>query len=72
MGGRVYISVPVGEEMLEFHAHRRFDPNTIVKGFSSFDLVEYSLITTRGIHKNAPLNNEKGVGLFYFKKRMTI
>lgn len=67
-GGNIYISVPVGEDRLEFHAHRRFSPETIVKSFEQFDLVEYSMITPTGIIKNAVLNENKGTGLFMFRK----
>lgn len=41
-GGRLYISVPIGRERVEFNAHRVFYVSTIVESFSSLQLEEVS------------------------------
>lgn len=54
-GGYLYFSVPVGEQRVEFNAHRIFSPNTIIDlaltvGLS---LIEFSLIDDEGnFHEN--------------------
>jgi len=47
-GGRLYFSVPIGRQRLEFNAHRVFSPSTILKAFSSLGLVSFSAVTDRG------------------------
>jgi len=37
-GGTLYLSVPVGEEIVEFNAHRIFDPRSIVRLATEFGL----------------------------------
>ena len=73
VGGRLYISVPVGRERVEFNAHRVFNPNTIVKSFDKLKLIEYSVIVNNAIKYNADIHEEFNdrdffTGLFYFKK----
>ena len=41
-GGRLYISLPIGKERVEFNAHRVFYASTIVECFSSLKLEEFS------------------------------
>lgn len=74
-GGNIYISVPVGVELLAFNAHRIYNPNTIVNHFSSCELVEFTITSMGKINYNADLNtifepNKSGekFGLFHFKK----
>lgn len=76
-GGRLYISVPVGKERVEFNAHRVFYPNTIVECFASMRLEEFSC-TAGGeieykvdIHKydNDNHNGDYRYGLFHFVKK---
>jgi hypothetical protein len=43
-GGRLYFSVPVGHERVEFNAHRIFSPKTILNRFSSLRLESFSYV----------------------------
>lgn len=73
-GGDIYISVPVGEEHVEFNAHRVFYAWTILEAFSEMELVEFSVVEGG----NAKINNcasvdqydtfHIGAGLFHFQK----
>ncbi len=47
-GGRLYFSVPVGRERVEFNAHRVFDPNTILGRFSGLHLESFSYVGDDG------------------------
>jgi hypothetical protein len=47
-GGRLYFSVPVGRERLEFNAHRVFAPGTILAGFPELQLVSFSYVGDDG------------------------
>jgi len=75
-GGRVYISVPVGKEHLEYNAHRVFYASTIVKAFKSLSLSEYSVTHNADIEYNVDIHKyddclEWGgerFGLFAFEK----
>lgn len=75
-GGKLYISLPVGKERLEFNAHRVFYPSTVIDCFSSLTLEEFSC-TSDGkieygvdIHKydNDLHNGNYRYGMFYFTK----
>ncbi len=46
--GRLYFSVPIGRERVEFNAHRVFAPRTILDCFSELELVSFSLIGDDG------------------------
>ena len=48
VGGRLYFSVPVGHERLEFNAHRVFDPRTIPAAFSGLQLVSFAAVDDAG------------------------
>lgn len=75
-GGRVYISVPIGRQHLEFNAHRIFNPQTIVDSFSDMQLVEFSECKNEEFERNADMKkyaefDEHGgdrFGLFEFVK----
>lgn len=54
-GGRIYISVPIGKEHLEFNAHRIFYASTIVDAFDKMQLVEFS-VTPRKQEKEMEIN----------------
>jgi SAM-dependent methyltransferase len=43
-GGRLYFSVPVGRERVEFNAHRVFAPGTILDNFKGLRLVSFSFV----------------------------
>ena len=73
-GGKLYITVPVGEERVCFNAHRVFDPFTIVNGLSKLKLLSFSLVddskffienTTDFIYAN---KQQYGCGMFVFTK----
>jgi len=75
-GGRIYISVPVGKEHIEFNAHRVFFAETIVKSFSKMRLLEFSSVCREETDYNIDLHkydqwDEFGgdrFGLFVFEK----
>jgi len=71
--GRLYFSVPVGRERLEFNAHRVFAPETILRAFATLDLVSFSFVADDGsLHENADPRSmpasEMACGLFEFTK----
>lgn len=75
-GGRLYISLPIGKERVEFNAHRVFYPSTVIECFGSLKLEEFSC-TSDGkieydvdIHKydNDRHNGNYRYGMFYFTK----
>ncbi len=72
-GGRLYFSVPVGRERLEFNAHRVFSIATILNIFDRLKLVSFSLIgDDYRLEENIdPFHTpalEFGCGLFEFTK----
>ena len=75
-GANLYISVPIGKERLEFNAHRVFYASSIVKAFSSLNLMEYSCTADGRIEEDIDIHtydtdNHNGnyrYGLFWFKK----
>jgi hypothetical protein len=72
-GGRLYFSVPIGRERVEFNAHRVFDPTTVVREFSDLQLLSFSYVGDDGeLYKDTtPLLMPKGhfaCGLFEFTK----
>ncbi|MCU1322062.1 MAG: hypothetical protein JWM43_1711 [Acidobacteriaceae bacterium] len=71
--GRLYFSVPVGRERVEFNAHRVFAPQTILERFSELKLVSFSFVADDGsLHENCdPLSmpqSEMACGLFEFTR----
>jgi SAM-dependent methyltransferase len=77
--GTLYLSVPVGQERVEFNANRVFDPRTIIRWATNLSLVLSSLIVIRNGHqietvehpeaKLAALAQEQyALGLFVFRK----
>lgn len=73
-GGRLYLSVPVGRERVEFNAHRVFYAQTIADAFSDLTLKEFSCAAERRIEYHVDLHKydqdghdgEYRYGLFYF------
>lgn len=47
-GGRLYFSVPIGAERVEFNAHRVFAPATVLDGFSSLRLASFAAVDDDG------------------------
>ena len=71
--GRLYFSVPIGRERLEFNAHRIFSPGTILEAFGDLRLVSFSAVNDAGDleHDTAPerfLSATYACGLFEFTK----
>lgn len=75
-GGRLYISLPIGHERVEFNAHRVFYASTIVKCFATLKLEEFSCACNGKIEYNVDIhrydndmhNGEYRYGLFAFVK----
>ncbi len=73
-GGRLYFSVPIGRERVEFNAHRVFAPKTILDSFSSLHLVSFSFVGDDGhIYEDVDAlkipESELACGLFEFTKQ---
>jgi hypothetical protein len=71
--GKLYFSVPVGRERVEFNAHRVFAPKTILTAFSELELLSFSYVGDDDrLHENVhPLDmpqSEMACGLFEFTK----
>lgn len=72
--GKLYFSVPVGRERVEFNAHRVFAPKTILDAFSGLELVSFSYVGDDDrLHEDShPLDmppSELACGLYEFTKR---
>ena len=72
-GGRLYFSVPVGQERLEFNAQRVFAPRTVIEGFRGLDLLSFGVVTDDDRLVEAADPDELGraryaCGLFVFTK----
>lgn len=75
-GGRLYISLPIGKERVEFNAHRVFYAQTIVDSFDTLNLKEFSCTAEGKIEYQVDIhkydddihNGEYRYGLFYFEK----
>lgn len=73
INGKLYFSVPVGRERVEFNAHRVFSPRTILARFTQLQLQSFSYVADDGsLHENtSPLalpTSEMACGLFEFTK----
>jgi SAM-dependent methyltransferase len=70
--GKLYFSVPVGEERVEFNAHRVFSPHTILDTFDELELVSFAAVVDGDIDKSATPDDVTGgqynCGLFEFTK----
>lgn len=75
-GGRLYITLPIGRERVEFNAHRVFYASTVIDCFSSLKLKEFSCTSEGKIEYNVDIhkydndnhNGEYRYGLFEFIK----
>lgn len=75
-GGRLYISVPVGKERVEFNAHRVFYASTIIECFNELKLEDYACTSQGKIEYDADIhkydddmhNGEYRYGMFSFIK----
>ncbi len=72
-GGRLYFSVPIGRERVEFNAHRVFAPQTILDSFPGLQLLSFSFVGDDGdlyedVDPSALPKSELACGLFEFTK----
>ena len=75
-GGKVYISLPIGRERVEFNAHRVFYASTIIESFYEMELIEFSCVAEGKIEYNVEIHKydndmhkgEHRYGLFCFRK----
>ncbi len=73
IGGRIYITVPVGKESIYVNAHRVFDAKKFAHNFSDFSLVEFSCVLDNGelmenVGANAVSHEKYALGMFCFEK----
>lgn len=79
-GGRLYLSVPIGPQRVEFNAHRVFSIASVLEmGRAAFDLEAFAYVDDQGdIHRDVQLTDEVirtsagcvwGCGIFVFRKR---
>ncbi len=71
--GRLYFSVPIGRERLEFDAHRVFSPQTVVAAFDELRLIEFSAVDDTGMYveRTEPerfRSADYACGLFLFER----
>lgn len=72
-GGRLYFSVPVGRERVQFNAHRVFGIQTVLRAFPALRLSSFSFVGDDGLFypeiepAHAP-ESRYGCGLFEFTK----
>ncbi|MBD5489848.1 MAG: DUF268 domain-containing protein [Lachnospiraceae bacterium] len=74
--GRLYLSLPIGKERVEFNAHRIFYASTVLECFRTLKLQEFSCAFEGRIEYNVEIhkydndlhNGEYRYGLFYFMK----
>lgn len=57
VGGRLYISVPIGKERVEFNAHRVFYASTVIECFQGLSLEEFSCTAQGKIEYNADIHS---------------
>jgi hypothetical protein len=72
-GGRLYFSVPIGRERVEFNAHRVFAPQTILETMRNLQVVSFSYVGDDGIlyedsDPHCVPKSEYACGLFEFTK----
>jgi len=73
VGGKLYISLPIGKDRICFNAHRVHSLKTVLKYFEKLKLISYSIITDDGkfYEKVNPKNystQNYACGLFMFTK----
>lgn len=73
IGGRLFVSVPVGRERVCFNAHRVFSPGTVRGFFQELRLEAFSLVDDAGqfneeVPPEAAVDLDYGCGLFEFVK----
>ena len=73
IGGRIYITVPVGKDSIYVNAHRVFDANKFTRNFTGFSLVEFSCVLDGGellenVGENIVECEKYALGMFCFEK----
>ena len=73
--GRLYFSVPIGRQRVEFNAHRIFEVSTILRSFTGLELVSFAVVGEDGLlHEDVsphkPIRMAYGCGLFEFTKML--
>jgi SAM-dependent methyltransferase len=73
IGGRLYLTVPVGRERVCFNAHRVFHPEYMTRALSGLQLLEFSYVDDAGrlieyTETKAAAECEYGCGLYIFEK----
>lgn len=76
-GGKLYISLPIGKERVEFNAHRVFYASTVVDCFDALELKEFSCTAEGKIEYNQDIHKydedthhgDYRYGLFHFIKK---
>lgn len=65
LGGRLYLSTPIGRERVEFNAHRVFDPRTIIRcaELNGLELLELTTIQAGVVVPKIKLDTEVLIGL---------
>ena len=76
-GGRMYVSVPIGEPKIQFNGQRVFSVQEIVDMFGELELKEFSIVDTDGRYKEnvdreigliEGTGQDFGLGLFVFSR----
>lgn len=72
-GGRLFISLPIGQERTCFNAHRIHSPDSVVKMFPKLKLVDVSYVDDEGRFiessmPSSPGDMQYGCGFFVFEK----
>lgn len=73
-GGKLYFSVPIGKERVEFNSHRIFSPRTVLNTFDELELISFAAIIDEDLNRStspAELGNKTdgyNCGLFEFTK----
>ena len=73
LGGKLFLSLPIGRERICFNAHRVHAPASVLRMFSQMRLVEFSYVDDNGQYHDAKqvevaCHMEYGCGLFQFVK----
>ncbi len=73
-GARLYVSVPIGVQRLEFNGQRVFDPRYVLECFNLCELVEFAAVDDDNVlHDPAVIDDFRAstnaCGLFHFRKR---
>jgi SAM-dependent methyltransferase len=72
-GGRLFLSLPIGHERVNFNAHRVHSPDSVLNMFPLLKLVEFSYVDDEGRFMEyrqpaAATDLQYGCGMFVFKK----